>query len=357
MASIETYNILDSIAGSSADVSVVNGSLKVTGAPSIPFNSISSASLVDPVVAMREVVVLSLLASTQIGQVYSIRIQQFVNGRNISKVFSYTSVTAADTRLLIATSLVRVISLDPELSVVATVTGAGGSETVTITASTGAPDITLTIISTGPSGGLTAATTIVDTTGTTVTAATTYTTATVSNVATYTRASGGQLTFASGMLVQITLRGAGDSITFRDGTVVSGVGATAVVRIGGTVTNGAAAGAFDVGITTDSRIAAISITTTTIAGDVVPVATPARGNAADLASRPIVGFNPSNIYSELVVKYSDISTSGYVTKEHSVFFNTGDADYATMRTTLQNLIGGSLPATAGTANPEAVAIG
>jgi hypothetical protein len=354
MSSIKTYNVLDAIAGSSADVAVVNGSLKVTGAPTIPFNSIIGSALIDNMTEVREVVTLTPTAASAVGQAYTIRVQQFNNSlkRTVSKVFSYTSITASDSRLVISTAMAAILNLDSELAITAAVGGSGGSETITITADSGSPELTVTIISVG--AGLTQATTFLDAAGSAVTPATTYTVSTTSNVTTFTRATGGQLNFAAGMFVTFTLGGS-DSVTFRDGTVIS-AGSSVTLRIGGTVTNGASAGAFDVGITTDSRLSGISIST---APTVSAAVTFARGNNADMASKGLTGYTTTNNYAELLVKYNDVNANGgiAISKEHSVYFNAGDADYATMRTTLLNLLGGGTAASATTANPEAVAIG
>lgn len=352
MSSIYTYSFLTP-AASGVDVSLINSNLNITGAPKISMKMATQGLFVDAITETREVITLTPTQATAIGQVYSIRISQFNKalGRNVSKSFSYTSVTASDSTSVISAALIAVINLDPELAVTAS-----GSTTVVITADSGSNDIIVTLISTG--AGLTQASTFVNSAGTAVTPATTYTAATVSSLVTVTRATGTQAGFAEGMIMNITLAG-GDTITLRDGTVLAAP-SVVPVRIGGTIVNGGGAGdTFQFGPTTDSTIAAASVTAAVVA--VAP--RPARGTAAELTSRGIVGAASSTTYSEVLVNWLETPPNGGapISKAHSVFVDstTSSANHAAFRfnsINLMNAVSSNTSAFQTTANPEASSI-
>lgn len=352
MSSIYTYSFLSPTGTAGVDVSLVNSNLRITGAPNINMKQATQGLYVDAITETREVITLTPTQATAIGQVYSIRISQFNKalGRNVSKSFSYTSVTASDSTSVISAALIAVINLDPELAVTAS-----GSTTVVITADSGSNDIIVTLISTG--AGLTQASTFVNSAGTAVTPATTYTASTASNLVTVVRASGTQTGFAEGMIVNVTLAGA-DTITLRDGTVLAAP-SVVPVRIGGTITNGGGVGdQFQFGPTTDSTIAAAAVTAAVVA--VAP--RPARGTAAELTSRGIVGTASGVVYSEVLVNWLETPSQGGapISKSHSVFVSTATAaNHTAFRfnaINLMNAVSGSPSAFQTTANPEASSI-
>ena len=89
MSSISTYNIITPGAQSSAattDMSIVNGVLKITGAPNINFKNTVSAVVLDPINEAREIITLTPTTASG-AQTYSFRITQFVKtlGRNVDR--------------------------------------------------------------------------------------------------------------------------------------------------------------------------------------------------------------------------------------------------------------------------------
>lgn len=355
MASIYTYNLLTP-ADDGADVLLANSTLEITGAPFVNLKEATVSQFNDPVTDVREVVVLTPTNATAIGQVYSFNITQFVKslGRYVTKTFSYTSQTASDTNTTISLRLKQLVDLDSELAVTATST-----TTLSITADAASSDITVTIISTG--AGFSQASSFVNSAGGAVSPAATYTAGTASNLVTVTRgASGTQTNFAAGMIVNITLTGS-DTITLSDGTVVTPATGAYPVRIGGTISNGAGVGdTFQFGPTTDANIVAASVVSAPV---VAATARPARGTAADLASRGVVGAASSTIYAEVKLNWLETPANGGapISKSHSVFVDTttSAAQYTEFRFAVLNAMRAvtrSISAFNTTAEPEASAI-
>lgn len=357
MASIYSYNFLNSLAASGADVNMVNSNIRFNGAPPVNMKQATVSQFVDPITLLREQWVFTPTAANAVGQVYSFRLQQVVNGRNISKVFSYTSVTNADTRLAICTALARVVNLDPELSVVATVTGSNPNETLTITASATSPDLIVTIISVGngftiPStpafvNGAGAAVSLSAPTG--VTSVSTGANGLVTISATNTN-------IVAGMLVNYTIAPSGETITFADGSTTV-PGQIVTVRVGGTISGSQ----FQIGPSTDSNIE--SITFTTIAAARVATLQPSfvRGTGTELAARGIVGATAANVYAEVKLNWLETPPNGGapISKTHSVFVNSGDANYSAFRYNAMNFMRGATSSTTTfgtTANNETSAI-
>ncbi len=350
MASIFTYNILDTVAGA-ADCNLVNSNIKVTGAPFVNIKQSYSGQLVDPLVEALQVSTLTPTAAAS--STYSIVVSQFVPalGKQVVKPFSYVTAASGDTATTICNAFRAMINLDGDLQITAT-----GTATCILTAVTGSPNFTVTLVSLG--GGLTQALTVISTAGAAKTVASNVTAITfANNTATVPATS---VVVGAGVANGDTLRmtlGAGDNIVWRDGTV-SGNGAVVEVVIGSVTTGGAGTGTFKFGALTDARIADVTaILAATVNGTIV--AQPARGTYAQLTARGIEGVTSGNIYAEMVMEYNEQSqVNGEPrNKAHSVFINTNDADYASgLRGKILDVLGG-LNTGATTANPEASAIG
>jgi len=322
MASIYTYNFMSPTGTAGVDVNLVNSNLRVTGAPPVNMKEATVSQFLDPITELREIVTLTPTQATAIGQVYSIRIQQVNRGRNISKTFAYTSVTASDSTTTISNAFRTMINLDPELSVVAT-----GTTTVVLTAASTGVDLAVTIISTG--AGLTQATTFANSAGSVVTlanaTATSQTSAgTANNVGTITATSSN---LANGMVVRYTLI-SGDSFTFADGSVVNTVGATVDLRVGNV-----SASAFDIGSLHDSNIELFTLAATA-ARTLALVPSFVRGTGAELANRGIVGAVAATVYAEVKLNWLETPPNGgaAISKSHSVFVDTTtSANYGPFR--------------------------
>jgi hypothetical protein len=360
MASISTYNIITPGAQSSAattDMSVVNGFLKMTGAPNINFKNTVSAVVLDPINEAREVITLTPTTASG-AQVYSFRITQFVKtlGRNVSKVFSY-SAASGDTATTISAAFIAMINLDRELSVVAS-----GTSTVVLTANSGSSDLLVTLISTG--SGLSQAATYLSAAGTALTVATTYTAAVASNLTTLTGATGTQPVtgngLANGVLLQITLNASETgTITMHDGSTYA-AGQSFLVRCN--VSNNATVTSATVtyGPTTDANV--LTNTTGSAAPTVAVVATPGRGLGSELALRGIVGATAATSYTQVKVNWNDVSLQGGtpIAKEHSIFVDgtTNSSNLTAFRFVAINLLAGytgTNNAISSTVNPEGYA--
>jgi hypothetical protein len=355
MSSIYSYNLLTP-AASGADTSLSNSCIKITNAPTVNIKEATLSQFVDPLTELREVVTLTPTAASAVGQAYTIRVQQFNNSlkRTVSKVFSYTSITASDSRLVISTAMAAILNLDSELAITAAVGGSGGSETITITADSGSPELTVTIVSVG--AGLTQASTVINSAGTAVTiangTAVTQAGTTVNGVVTVTAVSSN---LAAGMLVNYTLSGT-DSITLADGTVLSS-GSTLAVRVANT-----SASAFDFGPSTDSNIESVTIGAT---GARTLTLSPvfARGTATDLASRGVVGAASNVVYGEVKLNWLETPVNGgpAINKSHSVYVDstTSGANYTAFRYKVMNAMRGLTSSTSAygtTATAEASSI-
>lgn len=361
MASISTYNIITPGAQSSAattDMNIVNGVLKMTGAPNINFKNTVSAVVLDPINEAREVITISPSAASG-AQIYSIRVTQFVKtlGRNVSKVFSYSAATL-ETAATISAAFVAMISLDRELAVtVAAVSTTGFS----LTATSGSSDIIVTLISTG--SGLSQASTYVSAAGTAITVATTYTAGVASNLTTLTGATGSQPVsngLANGALLQITLNASETgSITMHDGSTYT-AGQSFLVRCNVSNNNTVTSATVTYGPTTDANV--LTNTTGSAAPTVAVVATPGRGLGSELALRGIVGATAATSYTQVKVNWNDVSAQGGtpIAKEHSVFVDgtTNSSNLTAFRFVAINLLSGytgTNSAISTTVNPEGYA--
>jgi hypothetical protein len=363
MASISTYNIITPGAQSSAattDMSVVNGFLKMTGAPMINFKNTVSAVVLDPINENREVITVSPTAATGV-QIYSIRITQFVRtlGRNVSKVFSYSAANA-DSAATISAAFIAMISLDRELALTAAAVSTTG---FSLTAASGSSEILVTLISTG--SGLSQASTWVSANGSAVTAATTYSwTSTTSNLTTYTRATGTQPAtgnaLANGTLFQVTLAsGETGTLVMHDGSSY-GAGQTFVVRCNVSNNDTAASATITFGPTTDANILTNTLGVTP--ASVTLVATPGRGLGSELALRGVVGATAATSYTQVKVNWNDVSLQGGtpIAKEHSLFVDgtTSSGNLTAFRFVAINLLSGytgTNSAISSTVNPEGYA--
>jgi hypothetical protein len=345
MASISTYNIITPGAQSSAsntDMNMVNGFLKITGAPSISFKNTVSAVVLDPINETREVITVSPTAASG-AQTYSIRIQQFVKtlGRNVSKIFSYSAATG-DSAATISAAFVAMINLDREIAVTAAAVSTTG---FSLTPASLSSDINVILISTG--SGLSQASTWVSSNGSAVTAATTYSwTSTTSNLTTYTRATGTQPAtsnaLANGTLFQITLAaGETGTIVMHDGSSY-GAGQTFIARCNVSNNDTAASATISFGPTTDVNILTNTLGVTPTA--VTLVATPGRGLGSELALRGIVGATAATTYTQVKVNWNDVSAQGGtpIAKEHNVFVDgtTSSGNLTAFRYVALNLLAG-----------------
>lgn len=352
MASIYTYNILSPLAASGADVSLVNSNFKITGAPFINNKQTISGLLLDPVTELREKVVSTPSTAGSTGY-YTMRITQFVKtlGRNVSKVFTYAA-TSGDTATTISGGFVAMIALERELAITVT-----GTSTVDITANAGSSDLSV-VLSAPLSSTFTAATTFVNVAGSAVTLAnataiTQTSSGTVANVGTITATSSN---LANGMIVRYTLI-SGDSFTFRDGTVVSTVGATVDLIVGNV-----SGTAFDIGGIYDSRLELFTLAATA-ARTLALVPGPGRGLGSELALRGVVGATAATTYSEVRIVWNEIPATGGtpIQKQHSVFVDTttSSTNYGTFRFKLINALQGTTSSTTAfqtTATPESASV-
>lgn len=325
MSSIYTYSFLSPSGTLGADINLVNSQLKTTGAPTVNMKEATVSQFLDNALEIRRRETLTPTQSVSAGQVYSFNIVQTVKTLNrvVNKTYSYTSV-GVDTTATISSRLIALVNADSEIGVTAS-----GSTTIVLTADSGNSEFSLTIISVG--AGLTSATTYVDSAGTVTAPATSYTTATASNVITFTRGTGTQLNFVAGMYVNVTLA-VGDSITLRDGTVITSTSGAQKFRIGGTISNGVGAGdTFQISPVTDANVSSASVTG---APTVAMVATFPRGTGAELATRGVVGATSSTVYAEMKLNWLETPINGGapISKSHSVFVDTTtSANYGPFR--------------------------
>ena len=322
MASIYTYNFLSPTGTAGVDVNLVNSNLRVTNAPPVNIKQATVSQFLDPITELRERITITPTTAAAAGTVYSLRIQQVNRGRNISKVFSYTSV-GADTDAVISARFVSLINLDPELSVVAAVAGT----TFTLSAASTGVDIVVTLISLG--AGLTQASSFLNAAGAVVTlanatAATQTSAGTANNLGTITATS---VNMANGMIVRYTLI-SGDSFTFADGTVVNTVGATVDLRVGNV-----SGPSFEIGPLHDSNIELFTLAATAVR-TLALVPSFVRGTGAELANRGIVGAAAATVYAEMKLNWLEVPANGgaAISKSHSVFVDTTtSANYGPFR--------------------------
>jgi hypothetical protein len=330
---IKTYNILDSIAGSAADISLQNGILSITGAPKMPFGRITAQTVLPYITEVREVVTLTPTAANSTN--FSLLIRQFNKdtGITVEEVIPYTTAASGDTATTICNGWRSVIATRPNLKLAAT-----GSSTLVLTATSGYPLITVTV--TG-AGTVTQATTFVNSAGTSLAglAAGSVTGTISSGVLTVPHTSHGLTT---GMVVTVT----DAALTFTDRAGVAVVGSY-TGRI--TVVN---ANSFTMDDVT------VSGTPTTNGAAYTAVAQPARGTKADLDSKGYTGGTSGNLYEEWKFELEDLSTvSGQSQiRQHSILVNASESDFAALRTAFNNLRGGGTAASATTANTEADAV-
>lgn len=328
---IKTYNILDSVAASSADIVLQNGILSITGAPKIPFGRVMSNESNPYLTEVREVVTVTPTAANSTA--YRMVIKQFNKavGRDIEEAIEYTTAASGDTATTICNAFRAIIATRPNLKLVAS-----GTTTLVLTATSGYPLMTVTSTA---AGVLAQATTFVNGAGTGLTAQTGLTLTISSGVVTAPATSHGLTT---GMTVTI----ADSALTFTDRNGVAVVGS---YRGRITVTTANAFTMDDVVVTGTPGAAGGSYT---IHGQA------AVGTYANLVARGITGGTSGNLYEEWRFKYEDLSPVSGQSQimTHSVFVNASDGDFAALRVTFNNLRGGGTAASATTANPEADAV-
>lgn len=347
MTTIQTYSFLDTVAASGADTMLTNSTVKMKGAPDVKLGSIMTAQILDPQVVLREVVTLTPTQSTAIGQVYSFRVNQLnkTTGTNISKVFAYTAITAADSATVISNALRAVIGTDAQIDMVAS-----GTATLVLTASASSPNFEITVVSAG--AGLSQATTFVDGAGSVVVlgGSGTYANSTITGTGTpdctlnMIITSGTQTGLVEGMRVNVTLTG-NDTITLQDGTVLI-AGAVFNTRIGAVVNGAATSVSFKIGQLYDSNIALISSTATSRVAALAP--TYARGLGSELASRGIVGATAATTYTEVSLSWLETPQIGGVqrARKHSTFVSgASGANLLALRYQVMNSLHGTAAST------------
>lgn len=329
----KSYNILDSVAASSADIVLQNGILSITSAPKIPFGRIIANSSLPYLTEVREVVTITPTAAASTRFAMLIRQYNKDTGMTVEEAIEYTTAASGDTATTICNAFRSIIATRPNLKL-----AASGSSTLVLTATSGYP--LMTVVSTG-AGTLAQATTFVNSSGTALSGlATGSVTGTISS---------GVLTIphtSHGLTTGMTVTATDSALTFtdRNGVAVTG---SYTARI--TVVN---ANSF----TLDDVTVSGTPTTTSMVYTVVAQAE--RGSKANLDSRGFTGGTSGNLYEEWKFQWEDLSpVSGQSQiREHSVFLNASDSDFAALRTTFNNLRGGGTASSATTANTEADAV-
>lgn len=322
----QSYNFLDTLAASGADVIFNNHILQVTGSPQIDFRKIEAVQLIPPTNELLQVQTVTPTAANS--TTFSIFIQQVVNGRLIGRVFSYDTAASGDTATTICNAWRSAINLDSSVQITAT-----GTATLILTAKTGFPLFSVTSLSGANSIA-----------------------ATVSGKSAFT---GGTFT-ASTATFGVTSHGyaVGDtvSITAATTTVFSVNGTAVSLPFTGVVNTVANANSFTLYGVTGSADG------TAVAGS--PLAAPAVGTGTLLNQLSFAGGTAANNYFQYVFQYSDNNVVGNATFEghprrHYMLINVGSSNYngsgnfdQKMRAALADVttFGGS------TASPEATAI-
>lgn len=325
---VSTYNVLDTVAASGADITLSNHVLKFTGSPSIDFRSIESCQVSE---AKNELLQITTITPTAAdSKTFAFWITQKLASGGVSRVLvTYDTAASGDTATTICNAWRAQINLMSNLSV-----SVSGTSTLIITALTGAPIFTVTSAGNG-----------------TISAANTVSGKSTKTITALTAATGTFTASAHGYSVgdTVTVTPGGTSTLAKDG--VSGLtSVTGVVKIAATNT-------FVLyGVT-------ISADESSLTGTAVPQPSPAVGKGSDLIAAGVSTATAGNNYYAVKVNHLDRANNpGSTTgerraKSHTVYVNTGDSDTLAASGFMDVLLLKMGAVTSGTtANAEAVSI-
>lgn len=320
-----TSSVLNSVAATAGDISVSDGSLSITGCPTMQYSLIKSAG---------QGLVLSLLATPQVYTVtptaannttYTLQITQYVAsaGHIITRVLSYTSLASGST----ATTICNFLRLQLAAYTDIEITGSG-TATLILTASSDSPIFTVT-----------------NTSAATMTIASSMLTASIQSNTTGTP-SVITTTAAHGMVV-------GQTVTLTSLNQTKLVDGT--YRIA-TVPN------VDEMTLTDNNGVPLTGTATTT-GTLTLVAQVSRGSYADLVAAGVSGATSGNTYAQIPFTFADgsgqdsnLNQVTYPLNIHTLYVYEGDADFANFRTRMVEVLN-AFPSGGSTfPDPELVAV-
>lgn len=136
---ITTLKVLNTVTSNGTDVSVgADGILNIAGGAVADAYNVRNVTINTSVAEVAGVVLITPTSANSTA--YNLYVSAFSKSTGIPKTLpvSFTSASSAS-RLTISNQIIAAVNADTDLSVVATLTGSGGSETVTLTSTTGYP--------------------------------------------------------------------------------------------------------------------------------------------------------------------------------------------------------------------------
>lgn len=306
--SLNTYNVLNSIAATAADFSLSAQNFSITGAPVIRYGDITSAGngFLYSLAATRARKSMAFTAANN--TTYSFRVKQTVSGVDKNSLITYTSDSSGTAAEIIAAFSAQLTALGFDITVT------GSSSPIILTGSSTNPLFTITDV------------------------ANTATTAVMDKCF----GTGGAASVTSDYLINTFAIAGTTTVTITSTNHGLSTGMTVVWTQGngtGTI-NSATSGTFRVTVTGANTFtldlatgASLVIGTT---DSLLLVAQEPRGTYSQLYAQGISGVTSGNTYTQLVIQWDNKVADGYgvdsqrTSRLHTIYFNDTDTDFVAL---------------------------